>query len=192
MNPIDLKKNAKPKLLQSSFDTASNSLGTTASDNVFKFKSFSDRMNSSAAAVTNSKNTGHKANRSSVTNNSFNRQPGGIGNKYSSDKVLTNMVLSRTGKVQKQKPKNQRTTNTNLECFNLMEKEKFRQLLEQSENYRPLKIHQNYTPASSTYPKNVYRSFIHASPTVTKDDIVEIEKCPSLVPNAQARVSLKN
>lgn len=185
MSIHDLKKNAKPKLLQSSFDAASSNL-STATDNVFKFKHYSDRMNSSVAAVTNTKN-GHKLNRSSVTN-SFNRQSG-IGNKFSSEKVLTNMVLSRTGKVQKQKPKNQRTSNTNLECFNLMEKEKFRQLLEQSENYRPLKIHQNYTPASSAYTKNVYKSFIHASPTVTKDDIVEVEKCPSLVPNAQARVS---
>lgn len=171
MSIHDLKKNAKPKLLQSSFDTAT-------CDNLFKFKSYTDRMNISATATVSQPKSVHKLNRSSVTNSIK-------GNKFSSEKVLTNMVLSRTGKVQKQKPKGQRATSTNLECFNLMEKEKFRQLLEQSENYRPLKMNQNYTPAT----KNVYKSFIHAQPTVTKDDIVEVEKCPSLVPNAQARVS---
>lgn len=156
MSIYDLKKNVKPKLSQSSFDTTGAG---------FKFKSYNERLNS----TTDQSSSNGKSSMNRFHNSSLNKVNKVSGNKFGSEHVLNTLVhskQSKAGKIQKSKPK--KFTNTNLECFNLLEKEKFRQLIEQNENYRPIK---NQTSiAQSINQKNVYKHFIHSSPTRIRDD----------------------
>lgn len=134
-----------------------------SSTSSFKFKSYINPGNSSAT-VTNSR----------VYSDRF-----GISksSKYSSDKV-PNSFTKNAGKIQK--AKKGKPNNANLECFNLLEKEKFRQLIEQHENYRPVQ---------SANQRNVYKNFIHSSPTKTRDDTSDLEKCQPLIASQSHRVS---
>lgn len=172
MSIYDLKKNPKSKLL----DLTSN--GNSTLNEKFKFNSYSEKLNNT---------NGYQSNRSLNSKTSTTR----FNNSLNHTKVpKSNLIHSKLprigGKVQKAKPK--RIVNTNLECFNLMEKEKFRQLIEQNDNFRSVK--NSNALASSISQRNVYKHFIHASPTRTRDDYSsDTEKTPQLINPAQARVS---
>lgn len=141
----------------------------------FKFKSYIDKTNLSRT-LNHSNGFNSFNGKSSIGKNLDSSR----SSKFKSENLLSFSKSARTGRIQKAKK------NTNLECFNLLEKEKFRQLIEQNQNFRPK------TTSQSLNQKNVYKHFIHASPTITRDDnnTKETEKLPILPTNpAQARVS---
>lgn len=82
--------------------------------------------------------------------------------KINSESLLHSKSYKNSGKILKRK--NEKQQIANVECYNLIEKEKFRQLIEQN-------CLQSSKMSNNSNSKNVYKNFIHSSPTSIRDDI---------------------
>lgn len=182
MSIYDLKRNAKPKLLDNGNGYSNGNANNNMKNDGFKFNTYSEKLNS-----TNGGGSNKSLNSSKSSSTRFNSSANYA--KVPKSNLMHSKLPRIGGKVQKTKPK--RSSNTNFECFNLMEKEKFRQLIEQGDNYRAIK-NQSST-ASSITQRNVCKHFIQTPSSHASRDGYNSDSDRTLhlaTPNsAQGRVS---
>lgn len=172
-----------------------SSTNTNASNNI---KSSSSSSSSSSVSSSNaslplyaSAQTFNKSHKFNGINVSANTGSSDYSYKMTKSENLINNIMHTTAKSGKiSKRKSEKNPNINLgsvQCYNLNEKEKFRQLIAQNcQQTNKFNTNRNVFPPAASFSdsRNAYRQFIHSSPTKTRDDNTFDSKCqPSMYRN---------
>ena len=148
------------------FMPRSSSLTSNPTNTTNRFKS-SPSTSSSSSTTSNSSSSQSFVKKTNVnaTNNSFAQQ---MQQPTKSENLINNLMHTTSaklgGKISKRKTDklNSKLNLGSIQCFNLNEKEKFRQLIAQ--NCLPTNKFSK-SNSSNSQTRNLYKQFIHSSPT---------------------------